>query len=405
MMYRVLAIIFLSAALLQPASLTAQDTKPESIDLREFVLNLEPDLKFSMGVERQNGELYLIIEMDHNPGRNSIVLTPEQAGIKPQLVGVARGNRRIGFNNDPFVLLPILEVTGVEGTDRPTRFISGSKEMRTQQKINLTEVVEALAVAGRLFDPVNGSLYKASDIEKVGLIVSEAKEGGHNKVEVIKFAFADVKESEVLQIKGEVPLSDIEEKSRYVIGDRVEVKVDFKVPAAGRGTHWSLQSFSSDGSANYKLVPMPKLGDKYSLPIEAAASFLPKAKKGTQWVKLSENNKRQVFQLVETVKLVGESVLARYVEAYNTSVKGRSKIEASLSTADFIKNLPFKVPKEFRSSVVKIITEAEPGQILPLLIQLQKQLPVAEVENAKTPAKPKVKGSAPRLCKSVFSSK
>src|SRR5690606_24439393 len=130
---------------------------------------------------------------------------------------------------------------------------------------------------GRLLDVRTGDLYQAKEIMELSLLVLEAKgENTPMDMSPLRFLVDSLKEGEVLQLKGEQPLSDLSERSQFKIGDTVTLEANYKLPTTADGQHWKPVGVEANSELVYELTKNPsKKGDAYQLPEGMGFEFLP----------------------------------------------------------------------------------------------------------------------------------
>jgi hypothetical protein len=177
-------------------------TQIDSLMFRDFA-----DLDTSFAIRKEDGRIFLIIEIDHNIHGNYFVLNPAQAGIdKAGETIVAKENLAFGFNNKNVVYLPVLEMAA--NYQRTDLFVLNKANNRTQQQIDITKLLNAASVANSMVD-VNSGTYSLSDIHEIAFGFKVSKTDGPTNLEFSKVDLKALKDGETLLIYGKTPVESL----------------------------------------------------------------------------------------------------------------------------------------------------------------------------------------------------
>lgn len=374
------------------------EAKEKPFDINTLIFKAEAELNFSAGIERKNGEIFLIVEMDHNISRNRFILGLEF--MQGQPIAVMRESLAYGFANKPVVYLPLIEAPAEAGLNNESvKFLADSSNNRTYQRINLTEVLNGLSSQGRLVDVRTGDLFQAKEIMELSLLVLEAKgENAPMDMSPLRFLLDSLKEGEILQLKGNQPLSDLSERSQFKLGSTVSLEANYKLPKAKEGQHWKPVSVEANGEIVYKLTKNPsKIGESYALPKGLGFEFLPETPKGLMWLSTGEANSVQQFQLIEAYNGLSPNILGRYVMALVQSLEQvTTEAEFNNKIEEFFKKLPFEIEEGRKEQLIERMKTGNIEMFLPLLMREQ------QASFLKNVVPSQENRSSTRLCKTLF---
>lgn len=354
-----------------PSQLAA--TQPQ-LDLGSFLFFENAELNFSLGLEKTKGEVFLILEMDHNPSRNEFVLRFDRVAQDVKVQMLQRENAFFGFNNKLVLNLPLIEVNTVN--PHSARFVMDAENHRTSQRINLTKLMNELAKETMLFDE-KGNLYRAEDIREVILMTKKSfiEKGEGQVLNQTRIVLDELQNERIVQLIGEKPLSDIVDAKRYRVGNNIKLREGYKLPHRTADTQWvALPHLSTSEYVTYKLVKNPELGQRYLVKsgLELSERVLPKIPEGLQWVKEAESAKQTVYVLKEKFTGVSSQTLARYVNSLVMSLAQSTPETALSSVLTSLRMMPLQMEEARMESMAKsILTLESPEQVLDFLTKEQ----------------------------------
>jgi hypothetical protein len=203
-------------------------TSNQAPDLTNFVFNIDPSLNMSLGYEVSQGDVHLIIEMDHNPTQDQFVFGFHKINPDYGISQVIFENKQFGFNNKSVALLPMIEVQNL-GTDS-VKFILGTQVNRTHQRINLTKILKEQADKG-LLRGSEGQIFSYDEVMEIQVFAKQPI--NNNSESAKKFVYLGIpmpesNNSKIQQIFGEQVLADLTEIATYEAGDTVQIQSGFK---------------------------------------------------------------------------------------------------------------------------------------------------------------------------------
>jgi hypothetical protein len=325
-----------------------ENTPRAPMDLNSYIFNLDPSLNISLGLEINKGDIFLIIEMDHNPTRSEFtfrydVLVP---GFKAAIVNLE--NQQFGFHNKPVARLPMIELE--PSTTSSAKFIIGSETHRTYQRVNLSKVLRELFNSGLLLDE-NALLHNVSDIMEIAILTNRpiSQDSNIRTMNEVRILPGKYSENKVYQIFGDQILADISEQAEYQVGDQIKLKPNYKIPHRSSDTQWIiLPENSNEDFLVYQLIANPKVGDLYTIPAiaEGMERVLPKLKQGYVWVKLSQDENSITYSLAQTNAILSPSILLRYIRSMIIAVTAAE--EKKSDPIPLIKEHILKIPIKFQ---------------------------------------------------------
>ena len=184
-------------------------SKPK-ISITDLVFTDSEDLNTSLALRNENGRYYLIIEVDHNLSRNQFVLRPADVGVRDIVQAqVVKENLAFGFKNKFSALLPLIEASTPENSEVNESIYSlPSQVNRTQQHIDITEVLKQNANSGLLID-TDGVSYSLSDVASVSFFIGVNVDGRPKSFETPSADLGSLKNGETLLVYGRKPVTEI----------------------------------------------------------------------------------------------------------------------------------------------------------------------------------------------------
>ncbi len=370
------------------AEAQAESKKKNQPKLSSFLFQLDSAFNISLGVERNNNDTYLIIEMDHNPSRNEFVFRYDTVAPGRITSLVVLKSQAFGFNNKPVAVLPMIEIESPNNSS--AKFIVDSKNQRTHQRVNLSKVLRDLYAKSLLLS-LDGKSHNPEYIEEINILtlrpISEEKLA--TEFYEIKIPFRTFKEDQVIQIFGSEPLAELSEPAEFKIGEQIKLKPNFKIPHRSKSTQWIIKPTQNSGDyLVYELIENPKLGDQYTIPsiAENVDRVLPKTKNGQLWVKVAQTSSSITYKLRNPNTKLNPSILYRYIKTFITSVDKEIQSGSAPASA-VIKSLPLIPIKildnrvaEVANSILSINPTNPLEQILEVLINEQDHTLNSEIE-------------------------
>ena len=386
-----------------------QETTPaatQAPDLTNFVFNIDPSLNMSLGYEVSQGDVHLIIEMDHNPTQDQFVFGFHKISPDFAISQVIFENKHFGFNNKSVALLPMIEVQNL-GTDS-VKFILGTKVNRTHQRINLTKILKEQADKG-LLRGSEGQVFSYDDIMEIQVFAKQPMNS--NAPSAKKFVYLGIpmpesNNSKIQQIFGEQVLADLTEIATYEVGDTVQIQPGYKIPYRSKDTQWVLRPElnGSEDLITYELIANPKVGDRFSVPksVEVNPQILPKLKSGYLWVLVEESEESMTFMMAQESAKLSPSIMIKYTKSIIATLDSANQKGQDLRAAliNYLENSPLQFQPERLTQVAdSILGLNQMQQILQLLMQEQYNYPVLNL-NAETTA---TESSSASQCTSFLS--
>lgn len=359
------------------------DPKP---DLASMIFYLDPSLNLSLGFEINDGDVHLIVEMDHNPTRNEFVFSFDKVIPNLRIDTVGLGNASFGFHNLPIAFLPMIEIDSPQTSS--AKFILGEDNFRTHQRVNLTKILRELANKGMLID-TEGNDYEVSMIKdfEITVKVSPTSESKARKIHKLRISTSGASQDKIIQIYGEQKLAELVELHIYEVGDVIQLPQGYKIPYRSKSTQWVIKpEQSTDTHFSYQLINNPNVGDQYTIPVAAEniERVLPKVKKGYMWFE-SERTETEITYLMiqESVKF-NPNILYRYLKNMFSNLEKDEALGID-STTSVLKSLS-QMPISFRSErleviVPQILAAEDPSQIMQILMMEQYYYPVIKVDS------------------------
>lgn len=362
---RILFII----ALLNSQWVLAEEERPQ-INLMKEVFENHKNYSLSLAVEKSGSDLYLIIEMDHNPARQAFVLDFADLGRDVLLYNAVRENREFGIQNKLAVNLPLIEALDPRFHSEVT-LIKDSQSFRSYQRINLSQTLRALAKKGWIVDS-NHNSFEVSQVEKVNLLFTEsASLESTLRFQTTGFDLQKLAEGEVVQIFGEKPVSDIAEKDLYRIGDRVKVLPGQKVPYARPGQQWV--EIPEQKFRTMELIGELKVGDRYLVHGSQPQKYMPKlTNENWRWQLVGENQRGSEYVIEELPPKLSESLMGRYVLSIVQNLEGQwSGLNQIKNLAHFLSDSPLEVRSDRVLSTATLLSTAMPSEMMDILLKEQ----------------------------------
>ncbi len=341
----------------------------------------------SIGFEIINGEVFLILEMDHNPTQDEFTFGFYKAYPEVKKFNVIKENKSFGFNNKPVALLPMIEIHNSE--TGAVKFISDSEVYRTHQRINISDLVKEQSDLGILRDP-EGKLYRYDDILEIQVLALKAFNESRPSIreyKSLKIPFRETKEGQIHQIYGTEPLTDLSEIGRYNVGDKIQIGVEFKIPYHSKDTQWVIRPEQSDAELlTYELILNPKVGDRFTVPSNGLnlEQVLPQLKSGYFWFPLEVTESATNYVMAPENAKLSPNIIYKYIQSMLKNVGSAHQNGQDINQAlkDFLKNSPLKIRPdrlEFVTEEISKMNQIEP--ILQLLMTEQYNFPVLQTPN------------------------
>ncbi len=363
----------------------ADDAKASKPDLAAMLFYLDPSLNVSLGYEVSEGDVHLIVEMDHNPTRNEFVFSFEHViqGFRIDTVGL--GNAHFGFHNLPTALLPMIEIEKPENSS--AKFILDEDNFRTHQRINLTAVLRDLSNKGLLIDTENND-FLVGDIKDFQITVKMSNsESSLQKISKLKISSSGSVPDKIIQIYGQQQLAELLELKNYEVGEFIQLPQDYKIPYRSKDTQWIIiPDQSTESYVTYQLIANPKVGDQYRIPLssENINRVLPKLKKGYIWFDLERTETEITYLMIDDSVKVNPNVLIRYLKNMFVNLQ-KDEVKGIDSTASVLRSLaqmPFTLRSERLEVIVpEILAAQDPNEIMKILMIEQYQYPVIKIDS------------------------
>lgn len=355
-------------------------------DLSSLVFYMEPSLNMSLGYELSDGDVHLILEMDHNPTLGQFIFGFHNFYPDHKVSNVIFENHQFGFNNKPVTLLPMIEVQNM-GQDS-VKFILGTQKFRTHQRINLSKILRYQSDRGLLLDQ-SGTRYKYDDILEIKIYAS--KPFNENRQSVRDYSYMSipvqgVSANEVHQIYGHQVLADKQELTSYQIGDQIQLGPEFKIPYRSKNTQWIVRpELSQKDLLTYELVGNPQVGDTYTLLSQfiGFSKALPKLKKGFMWVILDEQEDFVTYIMAKEQPKLSTNIMLKYVQRMLMDLAPihQNGEDLSQALANYLSHSPLPIRASRLTEVTEQILKLEdPQDILNFLNHEQYNYPIIESE-------------------------
>lgn len=378
-----------------PAKAEAENQAvPQAIvDPTKVVYILDPALNISIGYEVNDGDVHLIVEMDHNPSKDEFIFDFQRlSNMKEIISSVLMENQRFGFKNRPVAMMPLIEVQNMN--TGAVKFILGANNYRTYQRVNLSKILRAKSDRGQLIDP-SKMAYDFEDIKEIQIIT---KTGINDRSQVpVLFNYLSIPldsavPNVVHQIYGTQTLADISELGKYNVGDLIQVEEGYKMPYRSKDTQWVMRPELTEGeTATYQLIENPKLGDRYTLPAAVANWHLglPKLKEGYVWVLFDETSEERAFVMAQDSAKLSPKILVKYIKGMAATLDSAYQKGQDLAKTltSFFQKSPIQIQAHRLPIVVEtLLSMNDIDQMLKFLMLEQRNYPVIELSTDRSNA-------------------